>query len=652
MKKQFRSYEDARKFVHSLKLKNQKDWEVYLKSKNKSVDIPTCPREVYKNEWGGMSDFLGTRIVANKDRVFLSYDDAKKFIQKIIWNGEKLSSGTKFEKWSKTNNRPNYIPSSPERTYKKNRTWISWGDFLGTGIIANKNKSFRAFTEAREFTRLQKLKNQKEWFSFTKSNKKPVDIPTAPHLVYQNKGWIGYPDWLGNNYIPNQGRKYRSFESARFFIHSLKLKNQQEWREYCATGKKPVDIPTAPNVVYKTEWKGIGDWLGNNHQSNRYAEYKSYADAQQFVQTLNLKNLGDWRKYCASGNKPKDIPSAPQHTYKNKGWKNLGDWLGTGTIASQQKKYRSFDEARTFVQSLHLKNDNEWRDFYMSDARPVDIPTAPNVVYKTEWRGLGDWLGTGTISPKEKSKKYWSFEKAKKFVHGLELKSQKDWKEYCKTGNKPESIPVAPWQSYKNKGWISLDDFLGHGKISNYSKRFLPFEEARSFVRSLGLSGENEWEQYCKTGKKPENIPYHPDRSYKNKGWISFGNYFGTGTVSVKEKSKKYWSFEKARKFMHSHHLKNDREWREFSKSGKRPEGIPTNPRKVYGEEWISLGDWLGTGTIQTQKRKYLSYQEAKLIIHSLGLKNREDWINAVKTGKIPKNIPNNPWHVYSKEKQ
>ena len=30
----------------------------------------------------------------------------------------------------------------------------------------------------------------------------------------------------------------------------------------------------------------------------------------------------------------------------------MGDWLGTGTIANQQKEYRSFEDAREFVHSL------------------------------------------------------------------------------------------------------------------------------------------------------------------------------------------------------------------------------------------------------------------------------------------------------------
>src|SRR5437867_205323 len=36
------------------------------------------------------------------------------------------------------------------------------------------------------------------------------------------------------------------------------------------------------------------------------------------------------------------------------------------------------------------------------------------------------------------------------------------------------------------------------------------FEEARAFVHSLGLESEFEWRAYCKSGKKPEDIPASP----------------------------------------------------------------------------------------------------------------------------------------------
>ena len=40
----------------------------------------------------------------------------------------------------------------------------------------------------------------------------------------------------------------------------------------------------------------------------------------------------------------------------------MGDWLGTGTVATHLRKYRSFKEARAFVRGLGLKSQAEWRD--------------------------------------------------------------------------------------------------------------------------------------------------------------------------------------------------------------------------------------------------------------------------------------------------
>ena len=59
--------------------------------------------------------------------------------------------------------------------------------------------------------------------------------------------------------------------------------------------------------------------------------------------------------------------------------------------------YRSFEEARTFAQSLNLKSGAEWRT--QSEDLPADIPANPNQIYKNNgWAGMGDWLGTGTVA--------------------------------------------------------------------------------------------------------------------------------------------------------------------------------------------------------------------------------------------------------------
>jgi hypothetical protein len=53
---------------------------------------------------------------------------------------------------------PTGIPSSPEDKYKRTGEWISWGDFLGTGTIADQKKIFLNYEEARNYLKKYELK--------------------------------------------------------------------------------------------------------------------------------------------------------------------------------------------------------------------------------------------------------------------------------------------------------------------------------------------------------------------------------------------------------------------------------------------------------------------------------------------------------------
>src|SRR5206468_1979341 len=156
-----------------------------------------------------------------------------------------------WENWSKSGKRPENIPSNPEATYEKE--WKDWYDWLGIGFLP--------FEEAREFVHSLKLKSDTEWRKYCKSGRRPKNIPGNPYITYKNKGWKGTRDWLGIERIADKDRIYKSFEEAREYVHSLGLKNQEEWFEYCKSGKKPDDIPSYPNTIYQKEWKGAADWL-------------------------------------------------------------------------------------------------------------------------------------------------------------------------------------------------------------------------------------------------------------------------------------------------------------------------------------------------------------------------------------------------------
>jgi hypothetical protein len=83
--------------------------------------------------------------------------------------------------------------------------------------------------------------------------------------------------------------EWRSFEEARAFVRKLGLKGQVDWYTYCASGKKPKDIPITPPKVYAdTGWINWGDWLGTGRQTR--VNWRSFKDARSFVRGLGLKS--------------------------------------------------------------------------------------------------------------------------------------------------------------------------------------------------------------------------------------------------------------------------------------------------------------------------------------------------------------------------
>lgn len=134
-----------------------------------------------------------------------------------------------------------------------------------------------------------------------------------------------------------------------------------------------------------------GDWLGTRRVADQYKVFKDFTNARSFVQSLNLRNGNEWKEYCKSGKKPNDVPANPARRYK-KEWKGMGDWLGTGAIASFNKKFKTYTASRDFVRGLGIESLTQWRRYLKSGNKPADIPTNPNSYYVKEWKSWGDFL--------------------------------------------------------------------------------------------------------------------------------------------------------------------------------------------------------------------------------------------------------------------
>ena len=491
--------------------------------------------------------------------------------------------------------------------------------------------SWMPFAEARSYVHKLRLKSHSEWSDFCKvatatKDLLPGDIPRNPRTVYADSGWISMGDWLGTGTVAPQLRRYRRFREARDFAQALSLKSVSEWRKYIKgqlPRKQPLpdDIPRAPDQIYTDQgWLGFGDWLGTGTIASFRLQFRRFEAARKFIRGLKFSSSTEFRRWAKGavpdkGFRPADIPSAPHLEYASCGWKSYGDWIGTNSVATRKRKYRSFRQARQFVRTLGLSSQKEWFAFTKGKLRgykkfPSDIPTAAHRSYANSgWTTWGDWLGTNFIA--NTRKKFRPFKAARSFVHELKIKDQKEWLQFCKgelrgKPKRPDDIPVAPDQVYAATGWAGTRDWFGTPAPSRKRNGAWPFEKARHFVHALKLYSSEEWQAYSKK-QRPPFIPSAPHITYKNEGWKGLRDWLGTPR---KKGRKVFRHFTDARRFVRSLHLGTTLGWRAYAagklqSKGTRPADLPSNPQQAYAAKgWVSWSDWLSTDRNRKAKRR------------------------------------------------
>lgn len=219
-------------------------------------------------------------------------------------------------------------------------------------------------------------------------------------------------------------------------------------------------------------------------------DYYTYDEAVAAVSKLNIKTFAEWCEYIS--------PFVKKVTY-------------TDPETGRQKTDK---EKSIYKEPAELKDPR--------------LPSDPRSFYSNhgnQWKGWGDFLGTGNIAPS--SNKYVSYEEGIRVVHALGIRSKKDYRTVHKALNLTQ-LPRYPENYYFKKGIrFSWKEFL--------APKFLPFEQAREYTRSLpNVLTYEDWIEYAKSGNRPPNIPAAPREVYRE-FWESWPDFLGS---SNKPKSK------------------------------------------------------------------------------------------------------------------
>lgn len=248
-----------------------------------------------------------------------------------------------------------------------------------------------------------------------------------------------------------------------------------------------------------------------------------------------------------------------------------------------------FKQAREIARALKLRNNAKWKEWAKDNARSYNVPVSPQITYKGEWINWYDWLGNSLNTYGEKASRYFlPFEEARKYVAELGFTKCSEWVIWCKGGNRPANIPSLPNQTYKDE-WVDWHHWLSASDHPAPPK-FLPFVQAREFVRSIGLSSTNDWWNWVASGARPRNVPAHPKRVYTNE-WVSWVDWIRS---DGRKQQYHHLPFKRARELARSIGFKNKNRWIIWANSSARPSNIPTRPDRTYGNEWAGWHDWLG----------------------------------------------------------
>ena len=416
------------------------------------------------------------------------------------------------------------------------------------------SRIWMSLQDAKALMQSQGIKTSTEFNEWKKAGKRPEHFPSNPQRTYK-KEWISWSHFLGNE------KQWMSFNEAQTFIQSQGIKTRKEFDEWKKAGKRPEHFPSHPERVYTNEWRGWRDFLDT--------KWMSFDQAKAFIQRQGIRTREQFYEWSKSKKRPKDFPSNPNQMYKDK-WKGWGDFLDT--------KWMSFDQAQALMQSQGIKTKREFREWSKSKKRPKNFPSTPDQVYTNEWRGWGDFLGTGNTSTKNNGQT--SFDEIKAFLQRLGVRTYIESEEEEQVSIKPENFPSTSDEASK-------DTQTDPNSFLESETTWMSFDDAKEYVRPLNFENHKDFIDWLKSSDRPENFPPNPQQVYSE--WISLKDFLST---------KEYMTYKEAKTFVQQLGITNQRDFFEEKKNNSDifPENFPPNPKAFYTNtgEWIDWNDFLG----------------------------------------------------------
>lgn len=382
--------------------------------------LPEDPARHYGRQFVSWNHFLHAEQRA-KIRDFVPYGKAKALVQRLA-----LPSRAAYVQARRDGLLPANLPGAPNVYYGEQ--WEGWATFLGS----ERRRAVRPgdalpFEQAREMVRSMGFRTRVDWQRWAMGPQFPPRMPRAPNVVYRDRGWAGWPDFLGAD-------------------------SPQARRRLLDEGRGAVGAAHPPRTA-------------------------SYASARAYVRALQLNSISDFRRWADSGARPEHIPASPERVYRDQGWTSWANFLGlrdhraprprVGRMRSRPflSPYLPYRLARMAVRKHAPRSGQEYLKMLVDGVLGPRLPPRPDLEYaKRGWTSWADFLERRS-APGLKLElvegEYLPFALARRYVHRLGIDTPMRWAGYAASDARPAFIPAEPWKTYVHEGFVSLQDFLG-----------------------------------------------------------------------------------------------------------------------------------------------------------------------------------------------
>jgi very-short-patch-repair endonuclease len=260
--------------------------------------------------------------------------------------------------------------------------------------------------------------------------------------------------------------------------------------------------------------------------------------------------------------------------------------------------YYSYNESKEYLKQFSIKSSYEFYIMIKQGSFDKRLNKRPYEYFNTKkrkcWISWEDFLSFSINERLEN--KYLDFKKAIEYVRGLNLKSQKEWNIWCKNNNLSElKIPSNPNIVYKDKGWVSLSDWLNNTSYKNLTNiNYLSYKECKKYIKFNlpEIKNRKYWLNLDKS-KLPIFIPKRPDHIYKKSGdWVNWETFLDSD-ISPRSKSKLFLAYEEAKKYVQLLKFKDQYEYYNYLNKNNI-KFLPKRPGKVYSKNWKGYLEFLG----------------------------------------------------------